>query len=116
MSNQKTMPSSAVISEELSLVGHKTVTTGLFKQGVPRTVIYHRMEAKEASEAIKKQLPELANAQVVENNTYTSQYNAPMVIMLQDGFQAGSLKSVYGRLLQPALNTDSLGEHFKSFI
>ena len=116
MSNQKTMPSTVVISEELALVGHQTVTTGLFKQGVPKTVIYHRMEAKEASEAIKKQLPELTNAQVVENNTYTSQYNAPMVIMLQDGFQSGSLKSVYGRLMQPAVDTESLGEHFKNFI
>lgn len=112
----KTLPSGTVVTQELSLIGHKNVTGGLFKQAIPKTVMYHRREAKELCETIKKQVPELAIAEVVANDTYTAQYNSPVVIMLQDGFQTPSLTSVYGRLMQPAVKVESLGQHFTSFI
>ena len=105
----------AIVAQELRLLGHQNVTEGQAKQPTAVSVLYHRKEAKKAAEDIKASIPELAGAQVQFSDEVTGQYNAPVVLVLGTSFATPSLVSIYGRLMQPAINVENLGKHSKSF-
>ncbi|MBM3957736.1 MAG: hypothetical protein FJ313_06750, partial [Gemmatimonadetes bacterium] len=105
----------SIVSQQLRLLGHETVTEGQAKEPLPNTAMYHRREAKKACEEIKKAIPELAGADVFFSDQVTGQYNSPVVIVLGTSFTTPVLVATYGRLLQPALNVESLGKKSKPF-
>lgn len=105
----------AIVGQQLKLLGHETVTEGQAKEPLPNSAMYHRREAREACEEIKKTIPELAGADVFFSDQVTAQYNSPVVIVLGTNFATPSLVATYGRLLQPAVNVENLGKKGRSF-
>lgn len=104
-----------IVAQELRLLGHQKVFEGQAKQPGANTAIYHRAQAKDAAENLKKSIPEFANAQVELSDPITAQYNSPIVIVLGNGFATPGLLSIYGRVLQPAVQIENLGRKVKSF-
>lgn len=105
----------SIVSQQLRLLGHETVTEGQAKEPLTNSAMYHRREAKEACEEIKKTIPELAGADVFFSDEVTSQHNSPVVIVLGTNFTTPGLVATYGRLLQPAIDLESLGKKGRSF-
>lgn len=112
---RSTNAAAAIVAQQLRLLGHQTVTEGQAKELLPNSAMYHRREAKEACEQIKKTIPELAGADVFFSDQVTGQYNSPVVIVLGSNFATPNLVATYGRLLQPAVNLENLGRKGKSF-
>ena len=105
-----------VVAEELRLLGHEKVFEGgLSKQVHARTTLYYRGEAKKAIENLKNSVPELANADVVQNDEVATQYNSPVVVVLGPDFATPNILSIYGRTLRPAVQLENLGRIVKSF-
>jgi LCP family protein required for cell wall assembly len=105
-----------VVAEELRLLGHEEVLEGgLSKQVQARTTIYYRGEAKSACENLKKSVPELANADEVQNDQVAIQYNSPVVVVLGPDFATPNILCIYGRTIKPAVQLDNLGKPVKSF-
>lgn len=111
---RSTVPAAPIVAQELRLLGHELVTEGQAKSSSEKTVMYHRREAQSICEEIKKQVPELADAELEYSDEVTSQHNSPVVIVLGSDFVTPNLISIYGRLLQPAVDMDNLGEKCKS--
>ena len=105
-----------VVAEELRLLGHEKVFEGgLSKQVHARTTLYYRGEAKKASENLKKSVPELADADEVQNDQVATQYNSPVVVVLGPNFATPNILSIYGRTIKPAVQLENLGKPVKSF-
>lgn len=105
-----------VVAEELRLMGHeKVLEGGLSKQVHARTTVYFRGEAKKACENLKKSVPELADADEVQNDQVATQYNSPVVVVLGPNFATPNIVSIYGRTITPAVQLDNLGRPVKSF-
>jgi len=105
-----------VVAEELRLLGHEKVFEGgLSKQVHARTTMYYRGEAKKAIENLKNSVPELANADVVQNDEVATQYNSPVVVVLGPDFATPNILTIYGRTLRPAVQLENLGRIVKSF-
>ncbi|MBU4239967.1 MAG: LCP family protein, partial [Actinobacteria bacterium] len=71
-----------IVAEELRLFGHYKVFEGNAKRAHQNTTLYYRQEAKEACEGIKQSIPELADAQMVMDDTVATEYNSPVVLVL----------------------------------
>jgi LCP family protein required for cell wall assembly len=105
-----------VVAEELRLLGHEKVFEGgLSKEVHARTTVYYRGEAKKACEHLKKSVPELADADEVQNDQVAIQYNSPLVVVLGPDFVTPNILSIYGRTIKPAVQLDNLGKQVKSF-
>ena len=104
-----------VVAEELRLFGHQKVFEGQSKRTHQNTTLYYRNEAKEACEGIKQSIPELADAQMVMDDSVAIEYNLPVVLVLGSQFATPPLYSIYGRVMKPAFQVDSLGEKVGSF-
>jgi hypothetical protein len=105
-----------VVAEELRLLGHEKVFEGgLSKQVHARTTLYYRGEAKKASENLKKSVPELADADEVQNDQVAIQYNSPVVVVLGPNFATPNILSIYGRAMKPAVQLENLGKPVKYF-
>ena len=110
-------PASAVptVSQELRLLGHQQILEGRTKQPLAQTTIYYRQAAKRNLQDIVKTIPELANASAVQDEQIPSDYNSPVVIVLGTGFRTPTLDALYGRLAEPALDTQNLGVTVHAF-
>jgi hypothetical protein len=60
-------------------------------------------------------MPELAAAQVVQNQQVPTTYNSPIVIILGSNFASPPLIATYGRLMIPAVDFPNMGQMFTSF-
>lgn len=109
------VPAVPIVAEELRLFGHQKVFEGKSKRSHQNTTLYYRQEAKEACEAIKQSVPELADAQMVVDDSVAIEYNSPVVLVLGANFATPPLYSIYGRVMTPAFQVDSLGEKVSSF-
>ncbi len=103
------------VAQELRVLGHQKVFEGTAKQVHERTTIIYRKEAKANCTAIVKSVPEFANADVVLDDQIAGQYNSPVVVVLGGNFTTPSLVSIYGRVIQPAVNVRNFGKKLKSF-
>lgn len=103
------------VAEELRLLGHEKVYEGVTKQPLARTTVYFRHEAKENSELVKATVPELADADWVQNDEIPAQYNSPLVVVLGNGFTTPNLVSIYGRMAKPAFDFKDFGRKVNSF-
>jgi hypothetical protein len=108
-------PLATTVADELRLMGHEKVFQGVAKQAHQQTMLIYRKEAKDRMETIRKSVPELTNVQVVENEEIPAQYNSPVVVVLGSDFSTPNIISIYGRMLGPAVNVDTLGKRVKSF-
>jgi len=104
--SKNTTPAVPVVTEELRLMGHQQVTPGMTNVPVPRTTVYFRAEAKDNGAGMLKSVPELAGANVVQNDQLAVQYNSPIVVVLGPEFVTPGLTSIYGRIAAPALNVE----------
>jgi len=103
------------VAQELRVLGHQKVFEGTAKQVHERTTIIYRKEAKASCAAIVKSVPEFANADVVLDDQIAGQYNSPVVVVLGGNFTTPSLVSIYGRVIEPAVNVRNFGKKLKSF-
>ena len=70
------------VAQELTLMGHEKVYQGQSKEIYPKTVIIYRQEAGDNLKSIMKQIPELANAQIIQDQQIPGKYNSPIVVVL----------------------------------
>ena len=108
-------PAVYTVARELKLLGHQQVVEGQAKQTTAATTVYYRSEAKANYKEIVKSIPELSKADAVEDQEVPTSYNSPVVIVLGSRFTTPAVLSLYGRICQPALNFDNLGEVVHSF-
>jgi len=104
------------VAQELRLMGHQRIYEGASKEPYAKTTVYFRKEAKDNCAAMLKAVPELAGADVAQNDTLTAQVNSPIVVVLGDHFSTPNLTALYGRICQPAFNFENLGAKPTSFI
>jgi len=107
-------PAAATVTQELTLMGHQQVVPGKAPAS-PQTIVYFRSEAQANAAAILKAMPELAAAQVVQNQQVPTTYNSPIVIILGSNFATPPLIATYGRLMIPAVDFPNMGQMFTSF-
>ena len=107
-------PAASTVTQELTLMGHQEVLPGKAPAS-PQTIVYFRSEAQANAQAILKAIPELAGAQIVQNQQVPTTYNSPVVIILGSNFASPPLLATYGRLVTPALDFPNLGQTFTSF-
>jgi hypothetical protein len=107
-------PAAATVTQELTMMGHQQVIPGKGPAS-PQTIVYYRIEAAANAQKILKAMPELAAAQVVQNQQVPTTYNSPIVIVLGGNFASPPLIATYGRLMIPALDFPNLGETFTAF-
>ncbi len=103
------------VAQELRMMGHEKVFEGAAKQVHQKTTVIYRKEAKERCDAILKSVPELAGADVVQNDQVAGQYNSPVVVVLGSNFATPNLVSIYGRVMKPAVDFTNMGKRVKSF-
>ena len=103
------------VAQELRMMGHEKVFEGLAKQAHMKTTIIYRKEAKDRLDGLKASVPELAGADLVQDDQIAGQYNSPVVIVLGSNFATPNLISIYGRVMKPAVNFENLGKRVKSF-
>ena len=103
------------VAQGLRVLGHEKVYEGQTKQTLKKTTVYYRKEAKANCDHILKQLPELANADVFQSDEVAIQYNSPVVLVLGQDFSTPNIYAIYGRVMKPAVEVESLGKKFKSF-
>jgi polyisoprenyl-teichoic acid--peptidoglycan teichoic acid transferase len=105
----------STISDELKLLGHKTVRQEQGEESPEETVIYFRQEAQKNCAALLRQVPELRQASIRVNDEIPATYNAPIVIALGTSFRTPDLVAVYGRLIEKAAGAATLGAKVSSF-
>jgi polyisoprenyl-teichoic acid--peptidoglycan teichoic acid transferase len=103
------------VAQELRMMGHEKVFEGSAKQVHQKTTVIYRKEAKENCEKILGSVPELAGADVVQNDEVAGQYNSPVVVVLGSNFATPNLVSIYGRVMKPAVDFVNMGKRVKSF-
>jgi len=96
------------------MMGHQQVISGKAPAS-PQTIVYFRSEAQANAAKILKAMPELASAQVVQNQQVPTTYNSPIVVILGTGFASPPLVATYGRIMVPALDFPNMGETFTAF-
>ena len=108
-------PAVSTVTQELTLMGHQQVLPGKATQTSPQTIVYYRSEAQANARAILKAMPELASAQIIQNQQIPTSYNSPVVIVLGSNFATPPLIATYGRLMIPAVDFPNMGQTFTAF-
>jgi len=106
---------SSIVTDELKLLGHKTVRQEPAEDSQEGTVVYFRQEAQKNCAALLQQVPELQHAALQMNDEIPARYNAPIVIAVGTSFVTPDLTAIYGRLLNKAAAGATLGTPVRSF-
>lgn len=102
------------VASALRLMGHAEVYEGKAKSSHATTTIYYRGEAKDMAAQLQASVPEFAPAELIQDNEVATDYNSPIVVVLGTAFQSPPLVSIYGRVMIPSLDFESLGKQVNS--